>query len=87
MATIKCRNCGSPHRSGICRCLARPTRLGAPFKEKIKTYRQAGEREYQDVLQTTAAEESAASMQIKVLEIKVVRSQQLKILLKVPKRP
>ncbi|KHJ35046.1 putative eka-like protein [Erysiphe necator] len=50
MATTKCRNCGGPHRSDSRRCLARPTRSGAPTKEQMKTYRQAGEREYQAIL-------------------------------------
>ncbi|POS82980.1 hypothetical protein EPUL_006586 [Erysiphe pulchra] len=45
MATTKCGNCGGPHRSDSRRCLAHPTRLGAPTKEQIKTYRQAGEKE------------------------------------------
>ncbi|POS82614.1 hypothetical protein EPUL_004433, partial [Erysiphe pulchra] len=49
MAATKCRNCGGPHRSESRRCLARPTRLGAPSKEQMKIYRQAGEREYQAI--------------------------------------
>ncbi|POS86946.1 hypothetical protein EPUL_001358 [Erysiphe pulchra] len=40
-----------PHRSDSRICLARPTRSGAPTKEQIKTYRQAGEREHQTVLE------------------------------------
>lgn len=32
MAATKCRNYGGPHRSDSRRCLARPTRLGAPKK-------------------------------------------------------
>ncbi|KHJ33499.1 putative eka-like protein [Erysiphe necator] len=61
MAATKCRNCGGPHRSDSRRCFARPTRSGAPTKEQLKTYRQAGEREYQPVLRAKAAEELAAS--------------------------
>ncbi|KHJ33976.1 putative eka-like protein [Erysiphe necator] len=60
MATTKCRNCGGPHRSDSRRCLVRPTRSGAPTKEQMKTYRQAGERKYQAILRSKAAEESAA---------------------------
>ncbi|KHJ35064.1 putative eka-like protein [Erysiphe necator] len=61
MAATKCRNCGGPHRSDSRRCLARPTRLGAPRKEQMKTFWQVGEREYQAVLRAKAAEESATS--------------------------
>lgn len=61
MAATKCRNCGGPHRSDSRRCLARPTRSGAPTKEQLKTYRQAGEREFQAVLRAKVAEESVAS--------------------------
>ncbi|KHJ33802.1 putative eka-like protein [Erysiphe necator] len=61
MAATKCRNCGGPHRSDSRRCLARPTRLGAPTKEQMKTFRQVGEREYQAVLRAKVAEESANS--------------------------
>ncbi|KHJ30992.1 putative eka-like protein [Erysiphe necator] len=50
MAATKCRNCGGPHRSDSRRCFGRPTRSGALTKEQLKTYRQAGEREYQAVL-------------------------------------
>ncbi|POS82198.1 hypothetical protein EPUL_004820, partial [Erysiphe pulchra] len=58
MAATKCRNCGGPHRSDSRRCLARPTRSGAPTKEQMKIYRQAGDREYQAVLRAKAAEEN-----------------------------
>ncbi|KHJ30210.1 putative eka-like protein [Erysiphe necator] len=61
MASIKCRNCGGPHRSDNHRCLARSTRSGTPTKEQMKTFRQVGEREYQAVLRAKAAEESAAA--------------------------
>ncbi|KHJ35059.1 putative eka-like protein [Erysiphe necator] len=61
MAATKCRNCGGSHRSDSRRCLARPTSPGAPTKEQLKNYRQAGEREFQAVLQAKAAEELAAS--------------------------
>lgn len=63
MAATKCRNCGGPHRSDSRRCLARPTRSGAPTKEQLKIYRQAGEREYQAVLRARAAEETAATVE------------------------
>lgn len=36
IAVTKCRNCGDPHRSDSCRCLARPTSSGAPTKEQMK---------------------------------------------------
>lgn len=69
MAATKCRNCGGPHRSDSRRCLARPTRLGAPTKEQLKTYRQAGEREYQAVLRARAAEENATASENINIEI------------------
>lgn len=62
-AATKCRNCGGPHRSDSRRCLARPTRSGAPTKEQMKIYRQAGDREYQAVLRARAAEEIAATVE------------------------
>ncbi|KHJ30786.1 putative eka-like protein [Erysiphe necator] len=65
MAVTKCRNCGGPHRSDSRRCLARPTRSGAPTKEQLKTYRQAGERELQALLRAKATEESAATAENK----------------------
>ena len=61
MAATKCRNCGGPHRADSRRCLARPTRSGAPSKEQLKIYRQAGEREYQVVLRARVAEEKAVT--------------------------
>ncbi|POS82134.1 hypothetical protein EPUL_006813, partial [Erysiphe pulchra] len=73
MAKTKCRNCGGPHRSDSRRCLARPTRLGAPTKEQMKAYRQAGEREYQAVLRAKAAEEAAASTEN--INIEIISSQ------------
>ncbi|POS84807.1 hypothetical protein EPUL_004044 [Erysiphe pulchra] len=60
IAATKCRYCGGPHRSDSRRCLARLTRSGVPTKKQMKTYRQAGEREYQAVLRAKATEESAA---------------------------
>ncbi|KHJ33172.1 putative eka-like protein [Erysiphe necator] len=63
MAVTKCRNCGGPHRSDSRRCLARHTRSGAPTKEQLKTYRQAGEREFQALLRAKAAEEFAATVE------------------------
>ncbi|POS81933.1 hypothetical protein EPUL_005573, partial [Erysiphe pulchra] len=77
MAATKCRNCGGPHRSDSRRCLARPTRLGAPTKEQMKTFRQVGEREYQAVLRAKAAEESAASAEN--IQIDLTNSQQSEI--------
>ncbi|KHJ30976.1 putative eka-like protein [Erysiphe necator] len=62
-------NCGGSHRSDSCRCLARPTRLSAPTKELMKTYRQAGEREYQAELRARAAEENTATNEHFNLEI------------------
>ncbi|KHJ34606.1 putative eka-like protein [Erysiphe necator] len=61
MAATKCRNCGGPHRSDSRKYLARPTRSGAPTKEQLRIYRQAGDREYQAVLRARAAEEIAAT--------------------------
>ncbi|KHJ35076.1 putative eka-like protein [Erysiphe necator] len=61
MAATKCRNCGGPHRSDSRRCLARPTRSGTPTKEQLKTYRQAGEREFQAVARAKEAELKAAN--------------------------
>ncbi|POS84484.1 hypothetical protein EPUL_003544 [Erysiphe pulchra] len=69
MAATKCRNCGDPHRSDSRRCLVRPTRSGVPTKEQMKTYRQAGEREYQAVDRAKTAEDLAASTQIGGLDI------------------
>ncbi|POS83044.1 hypothetical protein EPUL_005361 [Erysiphe pulchra] len=63
-ATTKCRNCRGPHRSDSRRFLAGPTRAGAPTKEQMKIYRQAGEREYQAILRAKVAEESASSAEI-----------------------
>ncbi|KHJ36232.1 putative eka-like protein [Erysiphe necator] len=60
MAATECKNCGGPHRADSRRCLARPTRSGAPSKEQMKTYRQMGEREYQAVQRARIAEEKAA---------------------------
>ena len=59
MALTSCRNCGGPHRSDSRKCLARPTRQGAPTKEQLKTFRQAGDREYQAVVRAKAAEDRA----------------------------
>lgn len=73
MAATKCRNYGGPHRADSRRCLARPTRSGAPSKEQMKAYRQAGEREYQAVQRARAAVEVADS--IECIEIDASRSQ------------
>lgn len=75
MSAIKCRNCGGPHRSDSRRCLARPTRSGAPTKEQLKIYRQAGEREFQALLRAKAAEESATTAENKNKSKNVVSSQ------------
>ncbi|KAI0997485.1 hypothetical protein K3495_g10702 [Podosphaera aphanis] len=69
MAATKCRNCGGPHRSDSRKYLARPTRSGAPTKEQLKIYRQAGEREYQATIRAKAAEELAASATVSNIEI------------------
>ncbi|KAI0994593.1 hypothetical protein K3495_g13588 [Podosphaera aphanis] len=69
MAATKCRNCGGLHRSDSRKCLARPTRSGAPTKEQLKIYRQAGEREYQATIRAKAAEELAASATVNNIEI------------------
>ena len=61
VAPTKCRNCGGPHRSDSRRCLARPTRSGAPTKEQLKTYRQAGEREFQALVRAKEAETRAVA--------------------------
>ncbi|KHJ30706.1 putative eka-like protein [Erysiphe necator] len=61
MAQTRCKNCGGPHRSDSKKCLARPTRSGLPSKEQLKTYRQAGEREYQAILRANAAEKMATT--------------------------
>ncbi|KHJ32385.1 hypothetical protein EV44_g4230 [Erysiphe necator] len=61
MAATKCRSCGGPHRADSRRCLARPTRSGAPTKEQLKTYRQMGKREYNAVQRGRVAEEKVAS--------------------------
>ena len=60
-ALTRCRNCGGPHRSDSHRCLARPTRSGSPTKDRLKIYRQAGDREYQAVIRAKAAEARAAT--------------------------
>ncbi|POS86016.1 hypothetical protein EPUL_001592 [Erysiphe pulchra] len=59
MATTKYRNCGVPHRADSRRCLAHPTHSGAPSKEQMKAYHQAGERECQAVQRARAVEEEA----------------------------
>ena len=69
MAATKCRNCGGPHSSDSQRCLARPTRSGAPTKEQLKIYCQEGEREYQAIIRAKAAEELVASATISNIEI------------------
>ncbi|KHJ32542.1 putative eka-like protein [Erysiphe necator] len=63
MAPTKCRNFGGPHRPDSRKCLARPTRNGAPTKEQLKIIRQAGDREFQAVLRAKAAEERASVLE------------------------
>ncbi|KHJ31329.1 putative eka-like protein [Erysiphe necator] len=63
MAATKCRNFGGPHGADSRRCLAHPTRSGAPSKEQMKAYRQAGEREYQAVQRARAIEEEADNIE------------------------
>ena len=63
MAPTKCKNCGGPHRSDSRRCLARPTRNGKPTKEQLKTFRKAGDREFQALARAKAAEEKAATLE------------------------
>ncbi|POS81821.1 hypothetical protein EPUL_006452, partial [Erysiphe pulchra] len=43
---IRCRNCGSPHKSDSRNCLARPSRTGPPSKEQLVTIRRMGQRDY-----------------------------------------
>ncbi|POS83591.1 hypothetical protein EPUL_004307 [Erysiphe pulchra] len=62
IAATRCRNCGGPHRSDNRKCLARPTCHGAPTKEKLKVYRQAGDRESQAAVRARAAEEKASEI-------------------------
>ncbi|KHJ30669.1 putative eka-like protein [Erysiphe necator] len=66
-------NCGGPHRADSRRCLARPTRVSVPTKDQMKTYRQAGEREYQAVQRARVAEEKAATTD--KIEIDLVSNQ------------
>ncbi|KHJ31122.1 putative eka-like protein [Erysiphe necator] len=61
MTQTRCKNCGGPHRSDSKKCLARLTRFGLPSKEQLKTYREAGEREYQAILRANAAEKMATT--------------------------
>ncbi|KHJ33089.1 putative eka-like protein [Erysiphe necator] len=63
MAATRCRNFGGPHRSDSRKCLARPTRHGAPTKEQLKVYRQADNREFQPAVRVRATEEKASEME------------------------
>ena len=63
-ASTRCKTCRGPHRSDSRKFLARPNRLGAPSKEQLKTYRQAGEREFQAVARAKAIEACAEATQI-----------------------
>lgn len=74
MAATKCKNSGSPRSLDSRRFLAHPTRSGAPTKEKMMTYRQAGEKVYIAVLRAKTAEESAASAEN--VNIDLTRSQE-----------
>ncbi|KHJ30051.1 putative eka-like protein [Erysiphe necator] len=69
MAATKCRNCGGPHRSDSRRCLIRPTRSGIPTKEQLKSYRQAGEREFQAVARAKEADLKASIAEESMLEV------------------
>ncbi|KAI1007089.1 hypothetical protein K3495_g1121 [Podosphaera aphanis] len=60
-ALTRCRTCGGPHRSDSVKCLARPNRAGAPTKESLKIYRQAGDREHQWLVCVKAAESKTAA--------------------------
>ena len=60
----KCKNCGGAHRSDSHHCPVRPTRIGSPTKEQIKVFRQVGEREYQAIARTKAAEAIAAAAEL-----------------------
>ncbi|POS88324.1 hypothetical protein EPUL_000737 [Erysiphe pulchra] len=62
MAATKCKNCGRPHCSDSCRCLARPTRSRIPTEERLKSFGQAGEREFQAVTRAKEAELKAATV-------------------------
>ncbi|POS85284.1 hypothetical protein EPUL_003088 [Erysiphe pulchra] len=56
-------NCGGPHRSDSRKFLASPTGNGAPTKEQLKVFCQAGDREYQVVVRFKAAEERASILE------------------------
>ncbi|KHJ34077.1 putative eka-like protein [Erysiphe necator] len=45
------------------KCLARLARAGKPTKEQLKTFRQAGDREYQAIIRARIAEERATTIQ------------------------
>lgn len=61
MAPSKCRSCGGPHRQGSRRCLSRLTRVEVPTKEQLRTFRKAGEREFQALKQAKKAEIKATT--------------------------
>ncbi|POS87559.1 hypothetical protein EPUL_000920 [Erysiphe pulchra] len=61
-AFTKRKNCGGPHRSDSHKFLARPSRYGGPTKEQLKSFHKIGEREYQAVARTKAAEQRATAV-------------------------
>ncbi|KHJ30087.1 putative eka-like protein [Erysiphe necator] len=63
MTATKCRYCGGPYQPESRRCLACSTRAAALTKEQLKTYRQAGEREYQVVSRATTTDEPSATVE------------------------
>ncbi|POS88381.1 hypothetical protein EPUL_000930 [Erysiphe pulchra] len=72
---------GLRYRPNSRRCLARPTRAGVPTKKQMKTYCQAGEREYLAVLLAVllakTVEESAESAE--KIKIDLLSSQESEI--------
>ena len=45
-SSLRCRNCGGPHRSDDRKCLARPTRAGPITKEQLEKIRQISQKEF-----------------------------------------
>ena len=90
LASTKCKNCGGPHRADSRRCLARPTRAGAPTREQLKIYRQAGEREFQALARAREAEQKTKEMEgnanatIKILPTDIVLSEPIASSVEVP---
>ncbi|KHJ33554.1 putative eka-like protein [Erysiphe necator] len=63
MAATRCKNCEGPHWSDSPKCLARSTRQGAPTKQQLKVYHQAGDHEFQTAIRSRAAVEKASEME------------------------